>query len=55
MADLEEHAIRRDHGFLVKLVLALALATLVGGWIAYHLTSERTAEAGARMMGYAPP
>lgn len=52
VAELEDHAIRRDKGFLVKLIVALTLATLVGGWIMYHLTSRRTAEAGAAMLGY---
>lgn len=52
MAELEDHAIRRDKTFVVKLVAALVLAALAGGWAVSHLTSDRTGEAGAEMMGY---
>jgi 1,4-dihydroxy-2-naphthoyl-CoA synthase len=52
MAELEDHAIQRDKGFVVKLVVALVLGTIAGGWAMYHLTSDRTGEAGAEMFGY---
>lgn len=52
MAELEDHAIQRDKSFVVKLVVALILAAIAGGWAMMHLTSDRTAEAGARIMGY---
>lgn len=52
MAELEDHAIRRDKTFVVKLVLALVLAAIAGGWAMSHLTSDRTGQAGAEMLGY---
>lgn len=51
MADLEEHALRRDRRFLVRLVVLLALGTLVGLWAFAHLTSSRFAGCAARMLG----
>ena len=42
MADLEEHAFRRDKRFVVRLVLTL-LVGLIGGLYVYaHLTSRET-------------
>ncbi|MBX7195938.1 MAG: hypothetical protein K1X94_28040 [Sandaracinaceae bacterium] len=52
MAELEDHAIQRDKGFVVKLVVALVLGALAGSWAMYHLTSDRTGEVGAEMFGY---
>jgi hypothetical protein len=52
MAELEDHAIQRDRGFVVKLVLALVIGALAGSWALSHLTSDRTGEAGAQMFGY---
>jgi hypothetical protein len=47
MADLEEHAFRRDKRFLVRLVLTL-LVGLIGGLYVYaHLTSPHTAGCAA--------
>jgi hypothetical protein len=40
MADLEKHAIKRDKRFLVRLVVLLAIATLVGMFIFSKLTSS---------------
>ncbi len=38
MADLEEHAFRRDKRFVVRLVLMLAVAGLGGAFIFANLT-----------------
>jgi hypothetical protein len=47
MADLEEHAFRRDKRFVVRLVLVL-LAGFIGGLYLYaNLTSHRTAGCAA--------
>lgn len=54
MANLEDHAIRRDKGFVVKLVVALVLAAIAGLWAVQHLTSDRAGEAGAELLGYEP-
>jgi hypothetical protein len=47
MADLEEHAFKRDKRFVVRLVLTLSLAALAGLYIYAHLTSARTAGCAA--------
>jgi hypothetical protein len=47
MADLEEHAFKRDKRFIVRLVLTLLLSTLFGFYIYGHLTSRRTAGCAA--------
>ena len=47
MADLEEHAFKRDKRFIVRLVLTLSLSTLFGLYIYGHLTSRRTAGCAA--------
>ena len=50
MADLEEHAFRRDKRFVVRLVLTL-LVGLIGGLYVYaHLTSRETAGCAADAM-----
>lgn len=51
MADLEEHAFKRDKRFIVRLVLTLALATVFGLYIYEHMTSRRTAGCAADMIG----
>jgi len=51
MAELEDHAIQRDKTFVIKLVAALFVAALAGSWAMYHLTSDRTGEAAAEMLG----
>jgi len=38
MADLEEHALKRDKRFVVRLVLILALASLGGMFVFANLT-----------------
>ncbi len=52
MANLEDHAIQRDKSFIVKLTIALVLGALAGLWAVSHLTSDRTAAAGAEALGY---
>ncbi len=47
VADLEEHAFKRDKRFVVRLVLALALAAVAGAFIYGRLTSARTAGCAA--------
>ncbi len=48
MADLEKHAIRRDKGFLVRLVLGLVFAVVAGSYLYAGLTSEGLAGCAAR-------
>jgi hypothetical protein len=47
MADLEEHAFKRDRRFVVRLVLMLSLAALFGLYVYSHLTSRHTAGCAA--------
>lgn len=47
MADLEEHAFKRDKRFVIRLVLTLSLSILFGLYIYGHLTSRRTAGCAA--------
>jgi hypothetical protein len=42
VVDLEKMAVRRDKGYLVRLVLLLALGIGGGAYIYGHLTSDRT-------------
>ena len=52
MADLEEHAFRRDRRFIVRLVTTLLLALVAGLFLFAQLTSERTAGCAAdKMLG----
>jgi hypothetical protein len=55
MADLEEHAIRRDSRFLVRLFLSLVIATAAGLWVASHLTSHDTGTCAAGLFGGTAP
>lgn len=55
MADLEEHAFKRDKRFLVRLVLGMAVALLAGLFVAAQLTSDRTAGCAADAMIGAEP
>jgi hypothetical protein len=47
MADLEEHAFKRDKRFVVRLVLTLLVGLIGGLWVYAHLTSARTAGCAA--------
>jgi hypothetical protein len=47
MADLEEHAFKRDKRFIIRLVLTLSLSSLFGFYIYGHLTSRSTAGCAA--------
>jgi hypothetical protein len=50
MADLEEHAFKRDRRFVVRLVVGLLVAALGGLFIAARLTSDSTAGCAADAM-----
>lgn len=47
MADLEEHALKRDRRFVVRLVTTLVLAFMAGLFLFAQLTSDRTAGCAA--------
>jgi len=47
MADLEEHAFRRDKRFVVRLVLTLAVGFMGGMFVYAKLTSRGTADCAA--------
>lgn len=47
MADLEQHAFKRDRRFIVRLVLTLAVAAVFGLFVYSQLTSRRTAGCAA--------
>jgi hypothetical protein len=47
MADLEEHAFKRDRRFLVRLVVTLVVAGVAAAFIGGRLTSEGTAGCAA--------
>ncbi len=47
MAEPEDFAIQRDRGFVVKLVVALVLASAFGLWVAGHIASPSTSRAAA--------
>jgi len=51
VADLEEHAFRRDKSFLVRLVVLLLLGIFGGLWLMSHLTSSSFAGCAARTFG----
>jgi len=51
MADLEEHAFKRDKRFLVRLILGVIVAVMSGLWVATHLTSSSTGSCAANMFG----
>jgi hypothetical protein len=54
MADLEEHALKRDKRFIVRLVVTLLLAFVAGLFLVAQLTSERTAGCAADAVLGAP-
>lgn len=43
MANLEEHALKRDKKFIVRLVLTMLVALVAGSFIAGRLTGSDTA------------
>jgi hypothetical protein len=47
MADLEEHAFKRDRRFIVRLVLMLSVSALFGLFVYDHLTSRHLAGCAA--------
>ena len=47
MADLEQHAFRRDKRFVVRLVVGLIVATLGGLFVSGQLTNQRNAGCAA--------
>jgi hypothetical protein len=47
MADLEQHAFKRDKRFIVRLLRTLGLALIFGLYVYSHLTSRRTAGCAA--------
>jgi len=51
MADLEEHAFKRDKRFIVRLVLFMVLGILAALWVAAKLTSAGTAGCAASFFG----
>lgn len=51
MADLEEHAFKRDRRFLVRLVALLVVGAVAGLWAVSHLTSRGFAGCAARTFG----
>lgn len=54
VADLEKLAIQRDRGYLVRLVLLLAVAVVVGLWAFAWLTGASTSSCIAESFGSAP-
>ena len=55
MADLEEHAIRRDRRFLVRLAVLLLLGALAALRIFAYLTSDETGGCAASFFDTAKP
>ena len=55
MADLEEHAFKRDRRFVVRLVLTLACGLLFGLFLYAQLTSDRTAGCAADVAAGSEP
>ena len=48
VTDLEEHAFKRDRGFLVKLAISLSLAVVAASLAFMGLTSDQGAGCAAR-------
>lgn len=55
MADLEDHAIRRDKRFLFRLFASLAIGGAAALWGARQLTSEHTGGCVASLFGVSAP
>jgi hypothetical protein len=51
MADLEQHVVKRDKRFLVRLVLGLLIGVLVGGFLYGQMTSPETGACAADLFG----
>lgn len=51
MADLEQLALKRDRGFLVRLVLLVGLALLAGGFVYGQLIGDTATGCLARTLG----
>jgi hypothetical protein len=51
MADLEQHAIKRDKRFLVRLIVGLGIALLAGILVWSWLASEAVGGCAARSFG----
>jgi hypothetical protein len=49
VADLEEHAFKRDRRFLVRLIALLAIGLVGGLWAVSHLTSRSFGTCAARL------
>ena len=55
MAKLEDHVFKRDNRFLIRLVLVLAVGTLVGVLFYAELTGNRVAGCAANAFGTLAP
>lgn len=55
VASLEDHAIRRDRKFLVRLVLSLGAGLVFGLFVFNHLTSNSVVSCAARSFSDAAP
>ncbi len=51
MADLEEHALKRDKRFVGRLIVGLVLAALAGFFLYAQLTSSSVGGCAARTFG----
>jgi len=51
VADLEEHAFRRDRRFLVRLIVLLLFGIIGGLWAVSHLTTRSFGACTARTFG----
>ena len=50
MADLEEHAFKRDRRFVVRLVVAILVGALAGTFLFGRLTNQSTAGCAAEAL-----
>lgn len=55
MADLEEHAIRRDRRFLVRLALLILVGGIASAWVLAKLTSREVGSCAATFFGAQDP
>jgi hypothetical protein len=54
MADLEKLAIRRDRGYLIRLVLSLGVGVVIGAFLFQWLTGADVSGCVARSFGGEP-